>query len=94
MTANGFLRSADGWRPWVLGMVATALLVSTPPYAAAAGVGPAAGNLPGVTSQAAGAPPAARSTPGPTAMGGVPRPAAMRSLPAVRAPVCPSATSR
>ncbi|WP_405787850.1 prealbumin-like fold domain-containing protein [Streptomyces sp. NBC_00029] len=54
MTANGFLRSADGWRPWVLGMVATALLVSTPPYAAAAGVGPAAGNLPGVTSQAAG----------------------------------------
>ncbi|MET9688220.1 hypothetical protein ABZY81_07060 [Streptomyces sp. NPDC006514] len=38
MASNGFRRSWDGWRPWVLTMTVTALLVSTPSYAAASGV--------------------------------------------------------
>ncbi|WP_327386949.1 MULTISPECIES: prealbumin-like fold domain-containing protein [unclassified Streptomyces] len=44
MAPNDFRRSWDGWRPWVLAMAmaTTALLVSTPSYAAAAGAGAAA----------------------------------------------------
>ncbi|WP_327734115.1 prealbumin-like fold domain-containing protein [Streptomyces nojiriensis] len=42
MAPNDFRRSWDGWRPWVLAMATTALLVSTPSYAAATGAGAAA----------------------------------------------------
>ncbi|WP_314241947.1 prealbumin-like fold domain-containing protein [Streptomyces sp. DSM 40907] len=55
MAPNGFCRSWSGWRPWVLGVVTTALLVSTPSYAAAAaGAVTAVRNQPGLASQAAG----------------------------------------
>ncbi|MFB7256743.1 prealbumin-like fold domain-containing protein [Streptomyces nojiriensis] len=36
MTPNGFRRSWNGWRPWVLAVATTALLVPAPSYAAAA----------------------------------------------------------
>lgn len=54
MAPNGFRRSWDGWRPWILGMAATALLVSTPSYAAAAGAGAAARSQPGIAGRAPG----------------------------------------
>ncbi|MYV73604.1 hypothetical protein GT352_06545 [Streptomyces sp. SID1046] len=54
MAPNGFRRSGDGWRPWVLGVATTALLVSTPSYAAAAaGAVTTVRNQPGVASPAA-----------------------------------------
>ncbi|MER7821176.1 SpaA isopeptide-forming pilin-related protein [Streptomyces sp. NPDC096097] len=54
MAANGFFRWAAGWRPWVLGTVATALLVPTPSYAAAVGAGADVRSRPGIESQVAG----------------------------------------
>ncbi|MFB6821902.1 prealbumin-like fold domain-containing protein [Streptomyces virginiae] len=53
MAPNGFRRSWDGWRPWVLGVATTALLVSTPSYAAAAaGSVMTVRNQPGIASPA------------------------------------------
>lgn len=54
MAPNGFRRAWDGWRPWVLGMATTALLVSTPSYAVAAGAGAAVRTQPGIASPAPG----------------------------------------
>ncbi|WP_030762094.1 MULTISPECIES: SpaA isopeptide-forming pilin-related protein [unclassified Streptomyces] len=54
MAANGLFRWAAGWRPWVLGTAATALLVSMPSYAAAAGAGADVRHRPGLASQVAG----------------------------------------
>ncbi|MFF4422806.1 prealbumin-like fold domain-containing protein [Streptomyces sp. NPDC001549] len=55
MAPNGFRRSWSGWRPWVLGVATTALLVSTPSYAAAAaGAVTTVRNQPGIASLAAG----------------------------------------
>ncbi|PWK69373.1 hypothetical protein BCL76_10689 [Streptomyces sp. CG 926] len=54
MAANGFFRWAAGWRPWILGTVAAALLVPTPSYAAAAGAGADVRSRPGIESQVAG----------------------------------------
>ncbi|MFJ6479307.1 MULTISPECIES: prealbumin-like fold domain-containing protein [unclassified Streptomyces] len=54
MAPNDFRRSWDGWRPWVLGIATTALLVSTPSYAAAAGAGATVRNQPGITIWAPG----------------------------------------
>ncbi|MER6196218.1 prealbumin-like fold domain-containing protein [Streptomyces sp. NPDC001586] len=54
MEPNGLRRSRDRWRPWVLGTAMTALLVSTPSYAAAAGAGTAVRNPPGTVNRAAG----------------------------------------
>lgn len=54
MAPNGFRRSWDGWRPWVLGVATTALLVSTPSYASAAdGAVATVRNQPGSASRAA-----------------------------------------
>ncbi|MFJ6755281.1 MULTISPECIES: prealbumin-like fold domain-containing protein [unclassified Streptomyces] len=54
MAPNGLRRSWDRWRPWVLGTAMTALLVTTPSYAAAAGAGAAVRNPPGSVNRAAG----------------------------------------
>ncbi|MEU7607504.1 prealbumin-like fold domain-containing protein [Streptomyces sp. NPDC041003] len=54
MAPNGLRRSRDRWRPWVLGTAMTALLVSAPSYAAAAGAGAAVRNPSGIVNRAAG----------------------------------------
>ncbi|MCX4803396.1 prealbumin-like fold domain-containing protein [Streptomyces sp. NBC_01214] len=67
MASNGFRRSRDGWRPWVLTMGVTALLVATSSYAAAAGAGTAVRTQSGIAHQAPGG---AARCPDHTAAGG------------------------
>ncbi|MGW6983365.1 prealbumin-like fold domain-containing protein [Streptomyces sp. NPDC054932] len=56
MAPNGFRRSWSGWRPWVLGVATTALLVSAPSYAASAAGAVTTGrnSQPDIASRAAG----------------------------------------